>query len=139
MRIERVEVSALGAVMPSLQADQMGIEPDVGSWLAAFDDDGAVAGVARITGVGGLRTIDDVWVRPDARRRGIASALLDQAEAPVWLICDEDMISYYEQRGFALVEAGDFPAPLADLYRARNEWPATDHEHHAMVRRARTT
>ena len=122
--------------MPALREDLMGIDPEVGSWLAAFDDDGAIAGVARVTEAGGARTIDDVWVRPDARRRGIASALLDHAGTPVWLICDENMIGYYERRGFALVGADDFPPPLAKLYGARNEWPATDHMHYAMVRRA---
>lgn len=135
MRIESVDVSDLDGVMPSLRADQMGIDPEVGSWLAAFNNDGSVIGVARITEVEGARTIDDVWVRPDARRHGIASALLDHAQIPVWLICDEDMIAYYEHRGFALVDAKDFPVPLADMYRARNEWPATDHMHYAMVRR----
>jgi len=114
----------------------MGIDPEVGSWLAAFDDDGEIAGVARITEAEGARTIDDVWVRPDARKRGIASALLDQAETPVWLICDEDMIGFYERRRFTLVEPADFPPSLATLYGARNEWPATDHMHYAMVRRA---
>jgi GNAT superfamily N-acetyltransferase len=135
MRIESVDVSDLDGVMPSLRADQMGIEPEVGSWIAAFDDDCEIVGVARITETGGARTIDDVWVRPDARKRGIGSALLDHAGTPVWLICDEDMIAYYEQRGFALVDAKDFPTPLADLHRARNEWPATDHVHYAMIRR----
>jgi len=135
MQIERVDVSALDAVMPLLHEDQMGIEPEVGSWLAAFDD-GEIVGVARITETSSARTIDDVWVRPDARRRGIASALLAEAESPVWLICDEDMIGYYEQRGFALVDPGEFPQSLVNLYGARNEWPATDHMHYAMVRRS---
>ena len=120
--------------MPALRQDQMGIEPDVGTWLAAIDGDD-VLGVARITEVEGARTIDDVWVRPDARNRGIASTLLDQAETPVWLICDEDMIGFYERRRFSLVEPEGFPPPLAALYGARNEWPATDHHHYAMVRR----
>lgn len=137
MKIQPIDVSALDAVMPSLREEQMGIEPQVGSWLAAFDDNGEIVGVSRITEVGGARTIDDVWVRPDARGRGIATALLDHARTPVWLICDDDMIPYYEQRGFALVAAEDFPASLADLYGARNEWPATDHVHYAMLRHAR--
>jgi GNAT superfamily N-acetyltransferase len=136
MKIEHVEASALDAVMPALREDLMGIDPEVGSWLAAFDADGEIAGVARITEVGGARTIDDVWVRPDARNRGIASALLDRAETPVWLICDEDMIGYYERRRFTLVEPAGFPPALATLYGARAEWPATDHTHYAMVRRA---
>lgn len=136
MKIERVDVAVLDEVMPALREDLMGIDPEVGSWIAAFDDDGRIAGVARITETGGARTIDDVWVRPDARRRGIASALLDQAETPVWLICDEDMIGYYERRRFTLVESDELPPALATLYGARNEWPATDHTHYAMVRRA---
>ena len=138
MKIEHVDVSALDTIMPMLRDDQMGIEPDVGSWIAAFDDRGEIVGVARITETGGARTIDDVWVRPDARKRGIASALLDHAETPVWLICDEDMIGYYERRRFTLVQPEDFPSELVTLYRARNEWPATDHMHHAMVRFTRS-
>lgn len=114
----------------------MGIEPDVGTWLAAFDDAGEVVGVARITETGGVRTIDDVWVDPAARRAGIGSALLAYAGPPLWLICDDDMISFYEQRGFALVDADQFPKPLATFYGARGEWPqASDHVHHAMVKR----
>jgi GNAT superfamily N-acetyltransferase len=138
MKIEPVDVSALDAVMPSLRDDQMGIEPDVGSWFAALDDDGGILGVARITETPGARTIDDGWVRPDARNRGIASALLDQAETPVWLLCDKDMIGYYERRGFTLVQPDDFPPELAAFYGARNEWPATDHKHYAMVRTTRS-
>ena len=137
MRIEHVDLSRLDAVMPLLRRDQMGIDPDVGSWLVAFDDHGEIAGVARITETEDARTIDHVWVRPDARRHGIASALLDQAESAVWMICDEGMIGYYEQRGFVLVAPGEFPQPLVDLYGARKEWPATDHMHYAMVRRSR--
>ena len=138
MRIEHIDVSALHDIMPILRDDQMGIEPDVGSWIAAFDDGGEIVGVARITETAGGRTIDDVWVRPDVRKRGIASALLDHAETPVWLICDEDMIGYYERRRFTLVRPEDFPPELVTLYGARNEWPATDHMHYAMVRSTRS-
>ena len=134
VRIEQVDVSALTGVMPFLHADQMGIDPGVGTWLAALDDNDEMIGLARITEVAGARTIDDVWVRPESRNRGIASALLDQAETPVWLICDEDMIGFYERRGFVLAERDELPAPLAALYIGRREWPADDHAHYAMVR-----
>ncbi len=121
--------------MPLVEDDGMGIDPDVGTWFAALDDGGSVIGVARITEVGSARTIDDVWVHPDVRNQGIASSLLDHAGTPIWLICDDDMIAFYERRGFSLVDPGDFPVTLAGLDGARNEWPASDHVHHAMVKR----
>ena len=138
MKIERVDVSALDSVIPLLREDQMGIEPETGSWMAAIGDNGEIVGVARITETAGGRTVDDVWVHPDARNQGIASALLDEAETPVWLLCDKDMIGFYEKRGFSLVQPDDFPAELAAFYRARNEWPAADHVHHPMVRATRS-
>ncbi|HJT37509.1 MAG TPA: GNAT family N-acetyltransferase [Actinomycetota bacterium] len=135
MTIRVIDVSALASVMPDLEAEQMGIEPEVGTWIAEIDEDGEILGVARITEVEGTRTIDDVWVRPTARNSGIASSLLDHAGTPVWLLCDADMIAFYERRGFALVDPAEFPRALVHFYSARNEWPATDHVHHAMVKR----
>ena len=136
MTIRTIDVSALSPVLPDLHAEQMGIDPDVGTWIAEIGAEGEILGVARITEVEGARTIDDVWVRPHARNSGIASSLLDHAGTPVWLICDDDMIAFYERRGFTLVGSAEFPRALVDLYGARGEWPAADHVHHAMVKRA---
>ena len=52
----------------------------------------------------------------------------------LWLICDDEMIPYYQARGFALALKPEFPEPLAALYRAKREWPdGGDHNHNAMV------
>jgi GNAT superfamily N-acetyltransferase len=135
MRITDVPRSEVEPLLPLVQADLMGIDPDVGTWLAAYDDRGEMLGVARVTEPGGARTIDDIWVLPHHRRRGVATALIDHAGRPLWLICDEDMIAFYERRGFRLADAGGFPAALANLYAQRGEWPrASDHAHFAMVR-----
>jgi ribosomal protein S18 acetylase RimI-like enzyme len=133
--IQTIDVSALTPALPDLHAERMGIDPNVGTWIAEIGTEGEILGVARITEVEGARTIDDVWVRPDARNSGIASSLLDHAGTPVWLICDDDMIAFYERRGFTLAESAEFPRALIDLYSARGEWPATDHVHYAMVKR----
>ncbi len=133
VRIVPVDRSEIAELLPALEAGQMGIAPDVGVWFAAFDD-GRIAGVARVTEVGKTRTVDDVYVVPAFRRRGVARALLEQAASPVWLICDEDMVAFYEHLGFERADA--LPTELAELYGSRGEWPrASDHAHHAMIRR----
>jgi GNAT superfamily N-acetyltransferase len=135
VNIREVSSAEIEPLLPLLEEDQMGIEPGVGQWLAAVDDQGVVIGVARVTTVGGHRTIDDVLVRPEHQGRGIATALLEYASSPIWLICDDDMIAFYEARGFAQAKPEEFPEPLATLYAARGEWPfPTDHVHYAMVR-----
>jgi len=133
VKIADVDRAAIEPLMPLLIDDGMGIEPDVGQWFAAFDEAGAVVGSARVTEVGGYRTVDDVLVHPEHQGRGIATALLERAGRPLWLICDEDMIAFYENRGFSLASPDDFPDPLAALYATRGEWPfPTDHQHFAM-------
>jgi len=136
MQVKPLDADDFDAVLPRVRADDMGIDPEVGEWVGAYDDDGELLGVARITEAGDGRTIDDVWVFPEQRRRGVAGALIAHAGPPLWLICDDDMIGFYQRRGFALAEPADFPAALAALYGARGEWPrASDHVHHAMVLR----
>jgi GNAT superfamily N-acetyltransferase len=134
MKIAEVDRERIDALLPLVQADQMGIDPDSGQWLAACDDRGNLIGVARVTEIGGSRTIDDIWVTPEHRRGGIARALIAHAGRPLWLICDEDMIGFYERGGFRVVAPAEFPAPLADLYGSRGEWPGSaDHVHFAML------
>ena len=133
MNVEPVARADIDPVLPFVQADEMGIDPNVGQWLAARDG-GDIVGVARITEVDGARTIDDIWVAPDARRNGVATLLIEHAGRPIWLICDEDMISFYERRGFSLMPADRFPVGLAAMYGARGEWPAAgDHAHFGML------
>ena len=133
MEIDAVARADIETVLSQVQADEMGIDPDVGQWIAARDG-AQIAGVARITEIGGVRTIDDIWVSPEMRRRGVASALIAHAGAPIWLICDKEMIDFYEGRGFRLADPRDFPDSLAGLYGARGEWPrASNHKHFAML------
>jgi GNAT superfamily N-acetyltransferase len=132
MNVEPVARADIDPLLPFVQADEMGIDPDIGQWLAARDG-GEIVGVARVTEIDGVRTIDDIWVTPERRRLGIAASLIEHAGRPVWLICDEDMISFYERRGFSLKPPEDFPPALAALYGARDEWPAATHTHHAML------
>jgi GNAT superfamily N-acetyltransferase len=134
LNFETVARAEIDAFLPRLQADEMGIDPDVGTWLAARDEQAGVVGVARLSEIEGARTIDDVWVVPEFRRQGIAAGLIGYAGPPLWLICDEDMIAFYERQGFRLAAAEEFPEPLVALYAARGEWPrASDHAHFAML------
>ena len=134
MRVTEVDRSEIDDVLPLVEADEMGIDPNIGTWLAARDDVNNVIGVARITDIDGARTIDDVWVVPEMRRKGVASALIAYAGRPVWLICDEDMIAFYERLGFRVADPAEFPESLASLYGARGEWPrASNHAHFAML------
>ena len=134
MIVEPVARVDIDEVLPLVQADEMGIDPDVGQWLVARSEHGDVIGVARVTEVEGARTIDDIWVAPEFRRQGVAGELIAHAGAPLWLICDQDMIAFYERRGFVLMAPEEFPAGLVSLYGPRGEWPrASDHEHFGML------
>ena len=121
--------------IPMLIADGFTPAPDVGVWLGVFEGE-TLAGFVRVFDEGGTWMLEDVYVFPEHRRRGLAAALIDEARRDrdhLWLICDDPMIGYYENLGFAVSAKEDFPAPLATLYRAKGEWPvASDHNHTAM-------
>jgi GNAT superfamily N-acetyltransferase len=80
--------------------------------------------------------LEDVYVLPEHRERGIATALIGEAgrgRALLWLICDDEMVAFYERLGFAVAAKEDFPEPLATLYAAKKEWPTgSDHNHNAL-------
>lgn len=134
MNISEVERADIDALLPLVQADEMGIDPDAGTWIAARNDQGTMIGVARVTEIAGVRTIDDIWVVPEHRRKGVASGLIGHCQIPLWLICDRDMIDFYERKGFRVVEPAEFPPPLAAFYESRGEWPAaSNHAHFAML------
>lgn len=123
----RTVVGALRAEgLPAISAD--------GSWLGVVEA-GRVVGTGRILERQGIRLLEDVWVEPAHRGRGVAAAVVAAAVAahrPLWLICDEDMVGFYARRGFEARPPDEFPEPLAALYAALGEWPGRDHLHVAM-------
>ena len=118
-----------------LESEGFTPEIDQGTWIGAFVD-GRLAGWVRIFQEGGDWMLEDVYVFPEHRRAGLASALLElaQAELPaLWLICDDEMIGFYEARGYELMPKESFPQALATLYRVKAEWPTgNDHNHNAL-------
>ena len=121
--------------IPTLLEDGFTPEIDQGIWLGAFVD-GTLAGFLRVFDEHGAWMLEDVYVLPAHRRRGLARALIDEARRernPLWLICDDPMIGYYEALDFGVAAKENFPEPLQTLYRAKNEWPTgSDHNHNAM-------
>ena len=75
-------------------------------------------------------------VLPEHRKGGLATELLAEAQngrEELWLICDDEMIAFYEARGYRLMPKDAFPEPLATLYRVKAEWPdGSDHNHNAL-------
>jgi GNAT superfamily N-acetyltransferase len=126
--------------LAGLAAEGMGILPDEPRWFVIYED-GEGCGTLRIHECDGATLIDDVWIAPPFRARGIATGALLMARLwagrrgarAVWLLCDEDMVSFYERRAFATAEPGEFPEPFAALCELKGEWPAApDHAHVAM-------
>ncbi len=125
--------------LEELRAEGMGFAPDEGQWFVVGAR-GSVAGVGRVRARDDALLLDDVYVRPDARRNGHASTLVratmqwasHRADA-LWLLADEDMVAFYESFGFVSMGPAEFPRSLATLCEAQGEWPsAGDHVHVAM-------
>lgn len=117
-----------------LESEGFTPEIDQGIWLGGFVDD-ELAGWLRLF-LEGAWMIEDVFVFPRNRSGGLASKLLDAAQdgrQELWLICDDEMIEFYQSRGYRLMPKDAFPESLATLYRAKAEWPTgTDHNHNAL-------
>jgi GNAT superfamily N-acetyltransferase len=133
--IRELERSEIEPHIPMLLEIGFTPEIDQGVWLGAFDS-GALAGFVRVFTEGGAWMLEDVYVFEAYRRRGFAQALIERARTGrdhLWLICDDDMTSYYGGLGFSVAQKSNFPKPLAVAYEAKNEWPeAPDHNHNAM-------
>ena len=114
-----------------------GFTPEIeqGEWLGAFFGN-ELGGFLRVFELDGSVMVEDVWVFDAHRRAGLATTLLDRARQGhdhLWLICDDDMIGFYEARGYRLMPKQAFPEALAALYSAKREWPAaSDHNHNAL-------
>ncbi|AUG76046.1 GCN5 family acetyltransferase [Kitasatospora sp. MMS16-BH015] len=100
-----------------------------GRGLVAVDPDGAVLALLDVSVTGSLATIESVAVRPEHRRRGLATALLAAwlAEVPAgvdtldaWTRDDPGTLDWYRAAGFA--ESEHFLHVYADL-RSHPEEP----------------
>lgn len=118
-----------------LESEGFTPELDRGTWIGGFVDD-RLAGWIRLFLEGGGWMVEDVYVLPEHRSSGLATDLLVEARngrRELWLICDDEMVAFYEARGFRLMPKEAFPEPLATLYRGKSEWPAgSDHNHNAL-------
>ncbi|MFP5379072.1 MAG: GNAT family N-acetyltransferase [Vicinamibacteria bacterium] len=133
--IARVTTAEVAPLLPAMAADGLDVLAGEGIWLAARDDAGGIDGLLRLFERAGHHVLDDLWVAPARRGRGIGGALIARVRAmrrPLWLIADEADVTFYAARGFAAVADDSFPAPLAAHYAAKDEWPAPDHRHVAM-------
>lgn len=120
--------------IPMLESEGFTPEIDQGIWIGGFVD-GSLAGWLRLFREG-TWMIEDVYVLPEHRRSGLATALLTAAQTgrdELWLICDDEMIGFYEAHGYRLMPKEAFPEPLATFYEAKDEWPTgSDHNHNAL-------
>lgn len=134
MDIRRLTSTEVERVIETLRAEGLPADLNDGVWLGAVDG-GRILGTGRILDRDGIHMLEDVWVDPRHRERGLAGSIIAEAKVrhrPLWLICDEDMVGYYERRGFAPRPPDDLPAAFADLYAVKGEWPGRDHVHVAM-------
>jgi GNAT superfamily N-acetyltransferase len=134
MEIRRLTSAEVEPVIEQLRAEGLPAEDGDGIWLGAVKSED-VLGTGRILERAGIHMLEDVWVSPAHRERGLAGSIVAAAKArhrPLWLICDEDMVGYYERRGFAAQPAEAFPPAFAELYASKGEWPGRGHLHVAM-------
>ncbi len=133
-RIRPLERHEIEPHIALLESEGFTPEIDQGMWLGGFLDD-RLAGWIRIFHEGAWM-VEDVYVLPEHRRGGLATTLLAEARNgrdELWLICDDEMVGFYEARGFRLMPKDTFPETLTTLYRAKAEWPTgTDHNHNAL-------
>ena len=103
--------------------------PGNGPDLVAVTGDGTVAGILSTTVRDDAATIETVVVHPDHRRRGVGTALLDDAlarlcgrgitELDAWTRDDEDTLAWYRAMGFT--ENSHYLHIYADRYAGEAE------------------
>ena len=134
-RIRELQREEIEPHIPLLISEGFTPEIDQGTWLGAFDGS-RLAGWIRVFPEGADWMLEDVYVLPEFRAQGLATALIEEARAgrsPLWLICDDEMIAFYERLDFALAAKEAFPQALTTLYTAKKEWPeGPDHNHNAL-------
>lgn len=130
--IHEVAVSVVDPVIDAIRAEGMYPDADDGVWFAAMDGE-TVAGVVRVFERAGQRMLEDMWVAPQRRGSGIGGALVEAARerfGALWLICDEDMIAWYERHGFTVQAM--LPQSLIEVCEPKGYWQPPDHLHVAM-------
>lgn len=134
--IRPLRTSEIEPHIPLLIENGFTPEIDQGVWLGGFID-GDLTGWIRVFELDGEWMLEDVFVLEHHRHRGIATALLHEGTRDrdhLWLICDDEMVSFYETHGYRLMPKDAFPEPLATLYQGKREWPTgLDHNHNAML------
>lgn len=78
--------------------------------------DGQVVGCGQVKPYPGCRELGSLVVRKPYRRRGIGSALvralLEREAGDVYLMCREDLTTYYERFGFQQIPLHDAPGVI---------------------------
>jgi N-acetylglutamate synthase-like GNAT family acetyltransferase len=91
---------------------RVGINPRSLDWrrfLVAVDPSGKLVGCGQVKPhVDGSRELASIAVRPNGRRRGLASQiirrLMTEAGPPLWLMCRSDLAGFYRRFGFVSIE-----------------------------------
>jgi N-acetylglutamate synthase-like GNAT family acetyltransferase len=91
---------------------RVGINPRGLDWrrfLVAVDAGGKLIGCGQVKPHGdGSRELASIAVRPNGRRRGLATLiihrLLAEAGPPLWLMCRSDLAGFYRRFGFVSIE-----------------------------------
>jgi N-acetylglutamate synthase-like GNAT family acetyltransferase len=84
--------------------------------------DGAVVGIRQVrVHSRGTREVGSGFVRPDYRHQGISArlmeAILAREKGTLYLMCNAQWGSYYEQFGFTKALPGDLPPDFGRAYR----------------------
>lgn len=130
--IRLVTESELAPIWAGIVADDLNPQRD-GEWFGFFDGEQLV-GAAHLVKVSGDELFDDLWVRPDYRKKGVGRALVKEMQrlrGALWLIADPDGVAYYDRFGFSI--AMRLPPAIAARYEALGLWPGhLDHLHVPM-------
>ncbi|MFN2139626.1 MAG: GNAT family N-acetyltransferase [Candidatus Promineifilaceae bacterium] len=105
---------------------EAGINPLGLHWsrfLVAANQEGTVVGCGQVKPHrDGSRELASLAVARDWRRRGVAGeiirALQQKHEAPLWLTCMDQLVSFYQPFGFVRIEsAAEMPAYFRRIFR----------------------